>query len=325
MAHQIFENTAFYSNMVPAWHKLGFVNRTGIPMTIGDVLAATDTDFEYDLLDYTATALDGEGVATYDIPDKRLVIRRHPVTGRTSYVGTVGDRYQVHTVRELDALNQALLDQGITIETYGLLGERGQRAFLTYKLPATVTVGGNDVSNMYLFTSTSFDGSTATQLRTTAIRVVCANTYAFADATATNRASVRHSSVLKGQVQAVRDQLEVAFEQAGELQALADRLVATPMRPMDVDDFLAELFPVPQDAKTTRGETIALNKRSAVADLLDAPTNAPWKGTAWGALNAVTEWADHHAPARSDGLRALRALDGKAEDIKADALNLLLV
>lgn len=325
MAHEIYEGKAFYSRNTPAWHQKGYVNREGLPMSIDDILAATDTDYIYSLEPYTATIAGEDGPDVMAIPGKRLVVRQHPTTLRRSYIGTVGERFKLHTVRELDGLNQTLMDMGLPVETYGLLGERGQRAFLTYQLPASVTVGAADESHMYLFASTAFDGSASTLLRTTAVRVVCANTYALADSESQQRAAIRHTSVLRGQVQAVREQLEIAFQQADELQALADSLVATTLREDDIDEFLRELFPAPAGAEGSRAEAGAAARREAVLGLLDAPTNVEWKGTAWGMFNAVTEWADHHRRARSPESRALRVMDGRDGGLKARALELLTV
>ena len=47
------------------------------------------------------------------------------------------------------------------------------------------------------------------------------------------------------------------------------------------------------------------------------------KGTAWGFLNAVTEYADHHARATSDDNRKASAWFGPGDALKAKAAELL--
>lgn len=323
--HDIYNNSAAYFRGQPAWHNLGFNNTEGLPLEVTPILRNIRMDAEYFTVPFTSTIETEDGPVTFQVPDKHLSIRKNRDTGELTYLGVVGTTYHQHTPEALDDTNRKMLDEGIPPETLGFLGDRGQRMFITYKLPATITVGGNDVSNMYLFTSTAFDGSAATRFRTTAIRVVCANTWALAEQTATARASVRHSGVLQGKVQSIREQLDMAFEHAGALQEMADSLVKVSMRRSDVDEFLAQLFPVAPEASSTRSETIAVKKRDKVIELLDSPTNVAHRTNAWGVFNAVTEWADHEARAKSTNARALRILDGDSEPIKAKALDLLLV
>lgn len=322
MGHDIYLDKAVYSLRKPMWHKLGYVSDK--PLSIDQVLEVTDTDYEYELTPLTTTVLTESGVATLPVDNKKAVIRIHPRTQATSYVGIVGDRYKVHGARALDRFNNALLDAGVHIETYGLLGERGERMFLTYRLPNTVTVAGSDPINSYLFASTSFDGNRSTEFRTTSVRVVCANTFAYAKARTNTLGRIRHTSLLEGRIAAVRDALEISFAQLAEYAELADDLNAIPMRREDIDTFLKVTFPLPPEGKTTRGETIAMNKRTAVKDLLQSPTNAPYADTAWGVFNAYTEWLDHEARANTDMIRLSKVLDGQADASKAEAASLLL-
>jgi phage/plasmid-like protein (TIGR03299 family) len=322
MSANLFQNTMYSLREMP-WHREGFVAPE--PMTIEQVLAVTDSDYIYETTPLTTTVITEDGVRTIDVPNQYATIRRHPVTGWAQAMGVVGNRYQMHGPRMMDKFNQAMLDADVPLETYGLLGDRGQRMFLTYKLPREIRIGDKDVSNMYLFASTSFDGTTATVFRATAVRVVCSNTWAMAANRAIAKASIRHSSLLEGKVQTVREQLELAYEQADELQELGNLLSQVSMRTSDVDEFLAELFPINEDSKTTRAQTIAVNKRDKVWGLLESPTNEAWANTAWGVFNAVTEYADHEARAKSDNARVQRIIEGGADSLKDRALDLLLV
>ena len=49
------------------------------------------------------------------------------------------------------------------------------------------------------------------------------------------------------------------------------------------------------------------------------------KGTAWGVVNAVTEYVDHYARARSDSNRIESAWFGRGDDMKAAAMEEALV
>lgn len=317
MAHDIFNNAAF-SLREPMWHKLGWVAPE--PMTIDQILSATDSDYQYSLAPMTAAAFG----TSIPVEGKSAVIRTHPVSGESSYVGVVGDRYTIHTPRALNNFNNTLLDAGVPIETYGLLGGRGERMFLTYRLPQSVQIAGVDQIDSYLFVSTSFDGSRATEFRTTTVRVVCANTFAAAINRTQTLGRIRHSSLLDGQVGAVRAALEIGYTQLQEFEELANQLVSTPMRNVDVDAFLAELFPTPEGQETGRGVTVALNRRAAVKGGLQADTNKQFAGNAWGVFNAYTEWLDHRTHAKTANIRLARQIDGERDDKKARAAQILL-
>ena len=327
MSANLYEGNKFYSLRVPAWHKQGFVNE-GEPLDIDGVLDAMDANYTYELTDIYADMPDG---SRYLVEEKKANLRIH-ANGTATFIGVVGNRFKNHYERELDRLVRILLDEfGISIETALYLGERGNRFALTFKLPYTITIGGKDVSESYLFASTAFDGTQATRLRNVLTRVVCGNTWSAAMREKGNRASIRHSSDLSNiNVQQVREQMDLALGSAQEAEALANELAAITLRDEDIDQFLANLFPIPEGVdqwnydNQTKGVkksyTIGKEKRRKVSALLDADTNNMWAGTGWGLFNAVTEWADHEARSKD---RAGMVMDGAADKVKGQALNLL--
>lgn len=328
MAADLYEGNKFYSLREPAWHRSGFVN-DGDPLDIDQVLDAIGAgQYEYELANVYADMPDG---TRYLVDDKKANLRIH-ADGTATFIGVVGNRFKNHYERELDRLVRILLDEfGISIETALYLGERGNRFALTFKLPYTITIGGKDVSESYLFASTAFDGTQATRLRNVLTRVVCGNTWSAAMRENGARASIRHSSDLSTiNVQQVREQMDLALGSAQEAEALANELVEIQMREDDIDQFLAELFPMPEGidqfnyVNQTKGVkksyTIGKEKRAKVKNLLDADTNSMWAGTAWGVFNSITEWADHESRSKD---RVGMVVDGTADKIKGKALTLL--
>lgn len=317
MSAGIHRNQSYSLREMP-WHGLGYV--ADEPLTLAEIEERIDASYTYDLQPLSAVVGDG----LVPIMDKAALIRTNTRSGEQTYVSTVGPDYQPHTSAQLAHTVDALLDAGVPIETLGYLGARGQRLYLTFRLPRDIVVGGTDVTGMYLFASTSFDGSSATWFRATGVRVVCSNTWAAGARSAVAGAAVRHTSLLDGKVQAIRETLDLAYAQADDMQRLADELLAVRVPQHRLGDYLETLFPANPAATTTRSETIAAGKRDAVRALLDSDTNAEFKGTAWGLWNATTEYLDHVARAADDDARLARILDGAHADIKTRAANLLL-
>ena len=105
----------------------------------------------------------------------------------------LGRDYEV--VRNTDAF--AFFDaivggDGIQFETAGALG-KGERVFITAKLPGYIAVQGDDLIEKYLFLTTSHDGSGVITAAFTPFRIVCNNTLTMALRNCTSKITFRHT------------------------------------------------------------------------------------------------------------------------------------
>jgi hypothetical protein len=86
-----------------------------------------------------------------------------------------------------------------------------------------------------------------------------------------------------------------------------------------------QLWPLSDDAS----EPAKRNHRQRQAALRylirDADTQAAIRGTRWAGYQAITEYLDHYAPAKTVELRANRAVAGPAAELKTRAFELLTV
>ncbi len=334
--HEIENNTRFYALRVPGWHNLGYVSDEALP--IGEAVKKADMDFDWSLHPIYTTVMDIAGIETIDLPEKFANVRTNKRSGERTAFGPVGRKYTTHTIQQVFSFVDELQGGGAIIETLGSLG-RGEREFVTVKLPSTVMVGGKDRSDLYMFGSTSFDGSTATAFDITAVRVVCANTWKAAKQASQGVAKIRHTSALDiSDVEKARRILDLSLDYTAHLQQLGDRLLGTSLRQEDAATVVAALFPFPETVKPgmkidllssseKRAVTKAQEMRQQVFSLyLNSPAKAE-SDTGWGLYNAVTEWADWYSPVQGDDKevkRAERTLLGGTEEIKDRALELLL-
>lgn len=326
---------SFLALRTPGWHGLGTVVQEAVQ--IDDALRLANMEYEFTLEPVTTTALTNTGVTNLEIPGKRAVIRHRVQDNDVRALGVVGERFVVHTPRQMWSFIDGIVAGGAEIETLGSLG-RGERAFITLRLPSTVQVGGTDRTDLYLICTTAFDGSQATRADLSAVRVVCANTWRAAQSASEAKISIRHTSALEGRVDIARRVLDVQVEYSQMLNELGNRLLTTPLRTEDAAQVISTLFPFPEgvDPAKTRYDLLSTGQKRSVtrtqeqrAQVMNLYTSSPVRAeenTAWGLYNAVTEWADWVSPVKGDdrdAVRAERVLMGDTEAIKDRALVLL--
>jgi len=238
-------------------------------------------------------------------------------------LGVVSDSYKVVQPREvLEFFRDWATAGGMTIESAGVLFG-GKRYFATAKLADGVCVDGySDKVVPYALLSTSADGSLATEARWTTVRVVCNNTLSMARG---GKAAVRVTHRSEFKPEEIRGVMETANEEfkafMDTARVLAGIKVARPL----AEDLTMHLFKGnstdTDKVRETRGfiRVMELFNGAARGAQLETANQ-----TAWGWLNAVTEYADHHIRAHSDENRTASALWGQGDTLKNRAVELAL-
>jgi phage/plasmid-like protein (TIGR03299 family) len=321
MAHKLetFDDgtTAFVTARQDAWHHLGTVTT--------DCLTATqvmDTAF------LGGWAVRKEALRTVEsdapVPNRYATTRAHPKTGQREVLGLVGQTYQVVQNEQVcDLLDMIVDETGANFETAGSL-RGGREVFVTMRLPDTLRIGDRDEVDLYLAMCTSHDTSRLGKVLVTPVRIVCANTQRAAFANNTGEYTFRHTGDIAAKLADVRTALGLVPAYLDQFQTAAEHMIDTEL---DADRLLAvaeEVWPLGEDDP----ETAYLRKMARDRDLQrlfdTATTQAPIRGTAWAGYQAITEWLDHHQPARSPAHRAHKVLtDGAADSAKTRAFTLL--
>jgi phage/plasmid-like protein (TIGR03299 family) len=218
-------------------------------------------------------------------------------------------------------------ESGMTLETAGTL-HGGRKFWALAKIGAqTVIKHKADIVGGYILLATACDGSMATIAKRTSIRVVCQNTLN-ASLRGAADCKVSHRSTLD--TNAMRDELGLAREQFVEwsntMRALADTRVS-----IDTAERVLIQAVTGQELQSLNAEKLAEARDKAAFKKMLAlfegegrgATLEGVKGTAWGLLNACTEYNDHHARATSIDNRLESAWFGPGEKMKGRVLELL--
>lgn len=320
MAHEIaFVNgIAQYASTQREWHGLGQLMLANQTIEQWQAAAGMDYKIQRGRIRYATQPLTPtDYVGNLQTVDDKVVLFR---SDTFAPLGVVSDSYKVVQPAEVLEFFREWADKGgVTIESAGVLFG-GKRYFATAKLGDAVSVdGGRDRVVPYALLSTSADGSLATECRWTTVRTVCNNTLSMArrDKAAFK---VSHRSVFNPQD--ARDAVEAANEEFSAFMQTARDLARIKM-----ERDIAESMTVKLLAKAS--DEVA--RESAAFEKIMALFNGEGKGanfetahdTAWGWLNAVTEYADHHVRARTDENRKAAALWGAGDALKQKALTLV--
>ena len=313
---------SMFSARVTPWHQLGVV--TADCVTAAEAMRLARLDWKVTKHPVQTVVVTEDGVSTIDVPGKYATVRTNPETGKLDPLGIVGEQYTV--VQNLDNaefLDALVGESGAHFETAGSL-KNGRRTFVSMKLPETMLIGGSDRVDLYLTATNTHDGTGSFTTLVSPVRVVCANTLDYALTRAVQKIQLRHSSGVLGRIQEARDTMKMTFAYVEEFQVMAEAMLAKTVDEIQFEQVVDGIW-APTKEKSgllTKGTT---DRKLALKQLFTgAETNAFGRGTAWGALNAITEYTDWFAPETANGLtRAHRVADGALAPVKNKALRLL--
>ncbi|MFI1996801.1 DUF932 domain-containing protein [Actinoplanes sp. NPDC020271] len=318
-------STAFASARLSAWHQLGTVTQN--TMKAEEIMAAAKLG-DWGVRTIRTVGIDIVDGVEVQIPadDKRMTVRRNPVTGATEYLGIVGTDYTVVQNEQCAEMLDQLVDQvgGAHFETAGSL-RRGKSVFVTMKLPDAMTIAGVDRMDLYLIGTTSHDGTAALRVDASPIRVVCANTQRAAFAHAVGHYTFRHTSNVNSQISQAREALGLMWKYMDTFERAAERMLNEALTMREFEKVVGQVFPVKDNASETTKRNAKQRLGTLKYLITEADTQRAIKGSRWAGYQAITEYLDHYQPAKDETTRANRVLTGTTGDLKIVAFDLLKV
>lgn len=304
--------TMAYTGQAP-WHGLGNRLAPQQPIDVWKRQAGMDWQIEEAQVRYVAGSHDIGAIHAF--PQQKVLYR----SDTKAPLSVVSKRFQVvqpgqilEFYRDLTACN------GFELETAGVLRE-GRKFWALARTGQSTSLKGRDKVDGYLLLATACDGTLATTAQFTSVRVVCNNTLSIALGTATEAIKVPHRSQFDPD--AVKRQLGIAVSSWDGFVARMKAMTNSPVDPDSVDGMLRRVltYSGPEGKTDVVNEQAVATVRSLYEGSGKGALMASSRGTAWGLLNSVTEFVDHHRRARSDDHRRDAAWFGPGAQIKRRA------
>ena len=234
-------------------------------------------------------------------------------------LAVVSKRFQVVQPEEVLEFYRDLTQyNGFELETAGVLRE-GRKFWALARTGQSTSLKGRDKVEGYLLLATACDGTLATTAQFTSVRVVCNNTLKIALGESSGAVKVSHRSQFD--MDAVKRQLGITVSSWDGFVARMKALVECPVDPDSVEGLLRRVltYQSQENKAMVVNEQALANVRSLYEGGGKGALLASSRGTAWGLLNSVTEYVDHHRRARSDDHRRDAAWFGPGAHLKQRA------
>lgn len=253
-------------------------------------------------------------------------------------LGVVSTKYVPIQNSQAGEVLDAVLEAGEgSCEVAGALDD-GQRCWIVARVPGEYEVVPGDAFRPYVLIAWGHDGKNGLALKRTKVRVVCHNTITQAIGSKWSRTAdvhIKHNASAKIRIEEARSALGLIRKQTEQDVEAYRALAARQIGVLEQDAIFAAAFPSPVNPGFVEDEQEAyrakLERWTAVQSQIlklyqsGKGTEIPGvAGTAWAAVNAVSEYVDHVYPVRDDGtvstIRQESAIFGSYADAKTRAM-----
>lgn len=263
-----------------------------------------------------------------EVPGKKAIVR----TDTGNPLSIMGGRYHLLQNDVIVEMADAMSKEGVEFIGGGEFGG-GRVVWAQGLLPRSLHVVGDESPiEPYLLVFTSHDGSRPFGAVLTALRVWCQNTFNAAIRNAKTRFSIRHTPNAMSRIAEAQRVLGLSYASLEVYERAANSLAEVPMTLDEVYAYTEALLPTPPVKDETKNRVLRVEEDRQIIVNLFARSEAmgDMPKTAYRALQAVTEWSDHHREYRAsagnsvEDNKALSLFDGQASRLKERALALLI-
>ena len=287
MSHMLLEKDTMYSAKEKPWHYDEHPNQVAVTDEILTMEKALPISGLTWLVESKPVFVDGKEVQGYkaNVSDDEVL-------------GIVSDRYKI--VQNADAFSfvDHLLanPEQVKFETAGSLFNR-RKVWILARMPDSLILG--DTVENYLYFTNGHDGKNAISVGLTNVRIVCNNTLQLATASARRTWSTKHMGNIEAKKHEAARTLELASSYLSAMAEKAETYQQTFLSKEAFNEFVEMVFPLPDADMSSIQEKRALAFRNGFIDIYnEKPDIENFRGTAWGAYLALTDYISHVEPVR---------------------------
>lgn len=305
MAHNLFYNEqtgqhSFFSVKEKAWHGLGKIVQDYPTSAEALQFAGLNYNvvkrplFTYDTENFNANPETDICIPEIQIDNYFATVR----TDNDTVLGVVGRDYAI--VQNVDAFNffdSIVSGEGIQYETAGALG-KGERIFITAKLPSYIKVGKDDLIEQYLFLTTSHNGFGSITAAFTPVRIVCNNTLHAALRNHSNAIKIRHTSNAKQKLEQAHRLMGITNNLSAQLENIFNSWAKVRITDSELKKLIQRAMvpnkEVLQNLEAGNDDEMSTLFKNIVDNVYEYAMSSPTQqqetteGTVFGAYNAVT-------------------------------------
>ena len=241
-----------------------------------------------------------------EIPGYRANVRQDT----KKILGVVGGKYSILQNQSAFDFADAMTGDGLTYEVAGCAKE-GAVVWILAKMPDRLIVG--DSYSPYICFMTTHDGSGATKVCMTPLRIICNNMLNMMLRKSNRKWSTVHKGDIQGKLNQARATLGLTGAYLNSLEDMADSLANQRFGESEVKLALDKMLYLPESA-TERAKTNVQTVRDGIYACIMAPDLQQFLWTKWGFVNAVADYVDHSSPLRKtanwEENRFLKIVDG---------------
>lgn len=229
-------------------------------------------------------------------------------------MGLVTKRYKPVQNAEAFAFTDELLGNGVHYETAGCIKD-GKRVWMLAKVESHNDYKlADDECVPYLLFTNNHDGKGAVRVCLTITRVLCQNTLNLAIKNAARTWTTRHCGDIEAKMEEARHTLQLTERYLGMMAQTADELTQVAIAPNFIEDFAKALFPTDTNASQRKNDN-NVAAQTLLKNIYESKDDVQkYKGTAWGAYLALTDYTSHAREGRktetSQENRFLSLFDG---------------
>lgn len=242
-----------------------------------------------------ASGLDYE-VAKYPIfAHTGEVIPNRFVTTRSNdghMYDVVSDKFQIVQNRDaFDFVNY--MGDDLTFEKAGETANG--MVYIIGKLPQVNILG--DAFTPHVIFRNGFSGKVKITAAICPLRVVCQNQFNFAFKNTQNAVTIRHVGNAEAKLQDAREVLKLSADYMAEINAMANQYVGVKLTHDQLEKVVDQMFPTANIESMNSFKRHQLEAaRAAFVSAYNADDNGNFRGTAWGLINAYTDYITHKVP-----------------------------